>query len=82
MPWVPVNDKIKERQEIDRQGTKKDTVTTLLLKTNNENFAELFNRALLMDEPVCPDELDDEDIKEAAYFRITEDAAGNNSWNC
>lgn len=26
-----------------------------------------------MDEPVCPDELDDEDIKETAYLRITED---------
>ncbi len=26
-----------------------------------------------MDEPVCPDELDDEDIKETAYLRITGD---------
>lgn len=62
--------------KIAGQGTKKDTVTTLLFKTKNENFAELFNRTLLTQEPVSPDELEDKDIKETAYLRITENGGG------
>ena len=60
-----------KRGKIAGQGTKKDSVTTLLFKTKNENFAELFNRTILTDTPVAPHDLEDEDIKETAFLRIT-----------
>lgn len=66
----------KTSGKIAGQGTKKDSVTTLLFKTSNENFAELFNRTLLKDTPVSPDDLDDEDIKETAFLRITKEGGG------
>ena len=53
------------------QGMKQDTAATLLFKTNNENFAELFNRALPCEPPLSAEELQDEDIKETARIRIT-----------
>ncbi|HJA92634.1 MAG TPA: Rpn family recombination-promoting nuclease/putative transposase [Candidatus Eisenbergiella merdipullorum] len=70
----------KNRQKRDGriagQGTKKDSVTTLLFKTNNENFAELFNRMIPDGERILPEELRDEDIKETAYLRITKEGGG------
>ena len=68
--------KRKSNGKIAGQGTKKDSVTTLLFKTSNENFAELFNRTLLKDTPVSPGELVDEDIKETAFLRITKEGGG------
>ncbi len=53
------------------QGMQKDTAATLLFKTNNENFAELFNRTLPCEPPLSAEELQDEDIKETARIRIT-----------
>lgn len=60
-------------RKIAGQGTGKDTATTLLLKTKNENFAELFNRTLFGNEMIMPDELEEKDIKETALLEITED---------
>ena len=65
-----------KRGKIAGQGTKKDSVTTLLFKTKNENFAELFNRTILTDTPVAPHDLEDEDIKETAFLRITKEGGG------
>ena len=62
--------------KIAGQGTKKDSVTTLLFKANNKNFAELFNRTLLADDPAAPEELEEEDIKETAFLRITKEGGG------
>ena len=62
--------------KIAGQGTKKDTVTTLLFKTRNENFAEVFNRTVLADAPVSPGDLMDEDIKETAYLRLAKEYGG------
>lgn len=58
------------------QSMKKDSAATLLFKLNNENFAELFNRTMPFEEPLSPDELQDEDIKEIAYIRITREDGG------
>ena len=58
------------------QSMKKDTVTTLLFKTNNENFAELFNRTLPVGAPISAETLADGDIKETAYLRITKKDGG------
>lgn len=70
----PVKKKVLRRNgKIAGQSTGKDTATTLLFKTKNENFAELFNRSLFGREMIKPDELEDEDIKEAALLKITED---------
>ncbi len=63
--------KIRSNGKIAGQGMKKDSATTLLFQANNENFAELFNRTLLADEPVSSEELDEENIKEIAYIRVT-----------
>ena len=63
--------KIRSNGKIAGQGMKKDSATTLLFQANNENFAELFNRMLLADEPVSSEELDEENIKEIAYIRVT-----------
>ena len=68
--------KIRSDGKIAGQGMKKDSVTTLLFQANNENFAELFNRTLLADEPVVPEELGEENIKETAYLRVTKEAGG------
>ena len=68
--------KIRSDGKIAGQGMKKDSVTTLLFQANNENFAELFNRTLLADEPVMPEELGEENIKETAYLRVTKEAGG------
>ena len=62
--------------KIAGQGTRKDTVTTLLFKTKNENFAELFNRTLLADAPVSPEDLDEKDIKETAFLKIVKEGGG------
>ena len=59
--------------KIAGQGMKKDSVTTLLFQANNENFAELFNRTLLAGNPVSPQELDEENIKETAHIRVTKE---------
>ena len=55
---------------------KKDSATTLLFKSCNENFAELFNRAMPGTEQIRPEDLSEEDIKETAYLRITKDDGG------
>ena len=68
--------KIRSDGKIAGQGMKKDSVTTLLFQANNENFAELFNRTLLVDEPVSPEELGEENIKETAYLRVTKEGGG------
>lgn len=68
--------KIRSDGKIAGQGMKKDSVTTLLFQANNENFAELFNRTLLAGQPVSPEELDEENIKETAYVRITKEGGG------
>ena len=68
--------KIGSDGKIAGQGMKKDSVTTLLFQANNENFAELFNRSLLADEPVMPEELGEENIKETAYLRVTKEGGG------
>lgn len=72
----PLKKSTRTTGKIAGQGTKKDSVTTLLFKTKNENFAELFNRTLLKDTPVSPDELVEEDIKETAFLRITKEGGG------
>ena len=59
--------------KIAGQGMKKDSVTTLLFQANNENFAELFNRTPLAGNPVSPQELDEENIKETAHIRVTKE---------
>lgn len=70
----PVKKKALRRNgKIAGQSTGKDTATTLLFKTKNENFAELFNRSLFGSEMIMPDELEEEDIKETALLKITED---------
>ena len=61
----------RDTGRIAGQGMQKDTAATLLFKTNNENFAELFNRALPCEPPLSAEELQDEDIKETARIRIT-----------
>ena len=68
--------KSRSEGKIAGQGMKKDSVTTLLFQANNENFAELFNRTLLAGQPVLPEELDEENIKETAYVRITKEGGG------
>ena len=68
--------KIRSDGKIAGQGMKKDSVTTLLFQANNENFAELFNRTLLADEPVSPEELGEENIKETAYLRVAKEGGG------
>lgn len=68
--------KIGSDGKIAGQGMKKDSVTTLLFQANNENFAELFNRTLLADEPVSPEELGEENIKETAYLRVAKEGGG------
>ena len=55
---------------------KKDSSTTLLFKTSNENFAELFNRTMSDFDQLRPEDLSEEDIKEAAYLRITKADSG------
>lgn len=55
---------------------KKDSSTTLLFKTSNENFAELFNRTMSDFDQLRPEDLSEEDIKEAAYLRITKADGG------
>lgn len=55
---------------------KKDSATTLLFKSRNENFAELFNRTMPDFEPLRPEDLSEEDIKETAYLQITKEDGG------
>lgn len=73
---APQRKSSKGNGKIAGQGTKKDSVTTLLFKTNNDNFAELFNRTILKDAPIEADELVEEDIKETAFLRITKEGGG------
>lgn len=73
---ITQENRVKSNGKIAGQGTKKDSVTTLLFKNSNENFAELFNRNLLKDTPVSPEELVEEDIKETAFLRITKEGGG------
>lgn len=65
----------KNSGKIAGQGMKQDTAVTLLLK-NNENFAELFNHVLSAGKLLAAEELQDEDIKETAYLRITKERGG------
>ena len=64
------------RRRIAGQNMRKDSATTLLFKTCNENFAELFNRTMSDLEQINPEDLSEEDIKEAAYLQITKDDGG------
>ena len=79
---LPVDENVSEKTKRKRDGKiagqsmKKDSAATLLFKTNNENFAELFNRTLPDEERISPEELKEEDIKETAYLRITKDSGG------
>lgn len=79
---LPVKENASEKQKpkpsgkIAGQGTKKDSATTLLFKTNNENFAELFNRIMPDEEQILPEDLNEEDIKETAHLRITKEGGG------
>ena len=66
----------RRRGRIAGQSMKKDSATTLLFKSCNENFAELFNRAMPGPEQIRPEDLSEEDIKETAYLRITKDDGG------
>ncbi len=66
----------KEKARIAGQGMKKDTVTTLLFKTNNQNFAEVFNHTVLAKAPIAPEDLEEEDIKETAYLQIAKEGGG------
>ncbi len=66
----------RRRGRIAGQSMKKDSATTLLFKSCNENFAELFNRAMPGTEQIRPEDLSEEDIKETAYLRITKDDGG------
>ena len=62
--------KTARRGRIAGQNMKKDSSTTLLFKTSNENFAELFNRTMSDFDQLRPEDLSEEDIKEAAYLRL------------
>ena len=66
----------RRRGKIAGQSMKKDSATTLLFKSCNENFAELFNLAMPGTEQIRPEDLSEEDIKETAYLRITKDDGG------
>ena len=68
--------KHRRRGRIAGQSMKKDSATTLLFKTCNENFAELFNRTMPDLEQIHPEDLREEDIKETAYLRITKEDGG------
>ncbi len=68
--------KTARRGRIAGQNMKKDSSTTLLFKTSNENFAELFNRTMSDFDQLRPEDLSEEDIKEAAYLRITKADGG------
>ena len=62
--------KTARRGRIAGQNMKKDSSTTLLFKTSNENFAELFNRTMSDFDQLRPEDLSEEDIKEAAYLGL------------
>ena len=68
----------KRGGKIAGQSMKKDSATSLLFKTSNENFAELFNRSMPDEAPILPEELDEEDIKETSFLRMTK-AGGRTS---
>ncbi|MCC8102572.1 MAG: Rpn family recombination-promoting nuclease/putative transposase [Clostridiales bacterium] len=57
--------------KISGRGNRKDTALAVFFR-NNIHFAEVFNHTILQKDPIRPEELFPEDIRESAILQVTE----------
>ena len=62
----------KRNAKIRGQGHPKDTIYSLLF-ADNANFAQVFNKTVLKEAPLQPEDLTEGNIKESSYLSVTDD---------